>query len=75
MLSDLFSYLTSSCPTYVRNMDYLQETISMRGRAQRNRLAWQPHLDRSRAFVLSAAERCGNRGLVVVLGAGLLLDV
>ncbi|HEY6010607.1 MAG TPA: hypothetical protein VIX18_03970 [Nitrospirota bacterium] len=75
MFSELFSSLTTSCPAYVRNMDYLAEEISMRGRAQRNQLAWQPHLDRSRAFVLSAAERCSNRGLVVVLGAGLLLDV
>jgi hypothetical protein len=56
-------------------MDYLYEAIAMRGRYRRNRAAWTPHLDNSRQFVLSAADRCRNRRTVVVLGAGLLLDV
>jgi hypothetical protein len=56
-------------------MDYLSEAIAMRGRYRRNRAAWQSHLDHSRHIVLSAAEQCRNRSKVVVLGAGLLLDV
>ncbi len=56
-------------------MDYLSEAIAMRGRYRRNRAAWQFHLDNSHHAVLSAAEQCRNRGTVVILGAGLLLDV
>ncbi len=75
MLSELFTYLTTPCPQYVRHMDYLTETIAMRRRYRRNRAAWSPHLERSREFVLDAAERCRDRSKVVILGAGLLLDV
>ncbi len=75
MLSELFTYLTTSCPPFVRHMDYLYEAIAMRGRYQRNRLAWQPHLEQSQKFILASAEKCRNRNTVVVLGAGLLLDV
>ncbi len=75
MFFELFSYLTTSCPPHVRHMDYLSEAIAMRGRYRRNRAAWQSHLDNSRHIVLSAAERCRNRSTVVILGAGLLLDV
>lgn len=74
MLYELFTSLTTSCPACVRDMNYLYEAMAMRGRHQRNREAWQPHLDNTRAFVLSAAERCANRSAVAVYGAGLLLD-
>jgi hypothetical protein len=75
MLSELFTYLTTPCPQYVRHMDYLSETIAMRQRYRRNRTSWQPHLESSRRFVLDAAGRCTHRSKVVILGAGLLLDV
>ncbi len=75
MLSGLFTYLTVRCPQYIRNMDYFSETVAMRRRYRRNRAAWLPHLERSRRFVLAAAERCADRNKVVILGAGLLLDV
>ncbi len=75
MLFDLFTHLTTPCPQYVRHMDYLDEAIAMRQRYRRNRASWQPHLERTRQFVLSAAEKCRKRDKVVVLGAGLLLDV
>jgi len=75
MLFELFTYLTTRCPQYVRHMDYLYEAIAMRGRYKRNRAAWQLHLENSRRFILSSAEKCSSRQKVVVLGAGLLLDV
>jgi hypothetical protein len=75
MFSELFTSITTRCPQYVRHMDYLNEIIAMKGRSKRNREAWQPHLDHSRGFVLSAVEKCRNRAKVVILGAGLLLDV
>lgn len=75
MFSELFTYLTTPCPQYARHMDYLDEIIAMRGRYRRHRTSWQPHLDSTRRFVLSAAGRSKNRNKAVILGAGLLLDV
>lgn len=56
-------------------MRYLHEAIATRARYHRNRTAWQPHLDNTRAFVLAAAERCADKDSVAVYGAGLLHDV
>jgi hypothetical protein len=75
MLSDLIDSLTTSISPSHRALGYLDEALDMRRRAERNRAAWQPHLDRTRRFVLSAAEQCTGRQKVVVLGSGLLLDV
>jgi hypothetical protein len=75
MLSELYAYLTTPCPQYVRHMAYLDEAIAMRSRYRRNREAWRPHLERTRRFILSVAEKCRKRNKAVVLGAGLLLDV
>jgi len=75
MLYELFTSLTTSCPQYVRHMDYLHEAIAMRARYHRNQQAWQSHLDESRQVILAAAEKCHDRRKAVVLGAGLLLDV
>ncbi|MHB8843751.1 MAG: hypothetical protein ACYC7L_03300 [Nitrospirota bacterium] len=75
MLSDLITALTTPCSPALRHMGYLTEAIEMRGRARRNKAAWQPHLDNTRSFVLSSAEKCGSRNKVIILGSGLLLDV
>jgi len=75
MLYELFTSLTTPCPQYVRHIDYLYEIIAMKSRHGRNRAAWEPHLENTRRFVLSSAEKCRNRNKVVVLGSGLLLDV
>lgn len=75
MLIDLITTLTASCSPHIRALGYLDEAIAMRRRYRRCRDAWQPHLENSRRFVLSAAEKCASRSKVVVLGSGLLLDV
>ena len=75
MLLDLFTYLTTPCSTFIRRMGYLNEAIEMRGRARLHAAAWQLHLDNTRRFILSAAEKCRNRNKAVILGSGLLLDV
>lgn len=75
MLRELFTSLITPCPTHLRALGYLYEAIALRGRYQRNRAAWQPHLDRSSRFVLTAAERCSSRSKIVVFGSGLLLDL
>ena len=75
MLPELFTYLTTPCPPYVRKMGYLREAIGLKCRYKRHPARWQPHLERTRQCILSAAGKCGNRGKVVVLGSGFLLDV
>lgn len=75
MLSELYTYLTTRCPQYVRHMAYLEEAIAMRSRYRRNQEAWRPHLEHTRRFILSVAKKCRNRNKAVVLGSGLLLDV
>ncbi len=75
MFTEIFTCLTTPCPEYVRRMDYLSEAIGMRNRYQRNRAAWQPHLENTRRFVIAAADGCRKRSRAVILGAGLLLDV
>lgn len=74
MLHEAYLWLTTPCPPYVRWMGYLYQIIAMRGRHLRHRESWRPHLERTRQFILSSAERCANRKRVVVLGSGLLLD-
>ncbi len=75
MLLDLFTSLTTTCSPHIRALGYLDEAIAMRSRYRRNREAWQSHLDNTRRFVLSTAEKCRDRGKVIILGSGLLLDV
>jgi hypothetical protein len=75
VLYDLVTSLTTPCSPYIRRMGYLSEAIEMRGRSRRHQAAWQPHLDNTRRFILSSAEKCRNRDKVVILGSGLLLDV
>lgn len=75
MLHEMVTWCITSCPSYVRRMEYLYQAIALRGRYRRRKHAWQPHLDAARSFILSVAERCVSRGRVVVLGSGLLLDV
>ncbi|HWR73851.1 MAG TPA: hypothetical protein VN604_11835 [Nitrospirota bacterium] len=75
MLFDLFTSLTTPCPPYIRALGYLDEAVAMRRRYRRNQEAWQSHLDNTRRFVLSTAEKCRDRSKAVILGSGLLLDV
>ncbi len=74
MVHELYLWLTTPCPPYVRRMRYLYQIIAMRGRHLRNRESWQPHLEKTKQFILSSADRCSSHSSVVVLGSGLLLD-
>ena len=75
MLLDLFASLTTRCSPQMRTLGYVDETIAMRKRYRARRQAWQPHLDRSKQFILTSAQKCPDRNKLVILGSGLLLDV
>ena len=75
MLPELFTYITTRCPSHIRRMGYLYEAIGLKCRYKRHPASWQNHLEKTRQFVLSAAGKSQRRGKVVILGSGLLLDV
>lgn len=75
MLTEWWTYLTTTCPPHVREMGYLRELIGIRSRYHRCRAAWADHLDHSRRAILAAAEGVPGKGKALVIGAGLWLDV
>lgn len=75
MLGEIFKYLTTSCPKYVRAMGYLHGAIAIEARFKRCALAWKSHTDASKALILEAADRCQNKKLAAVLGSGILSDI
>jgi len=75
MLREIITSITTPCPQYVRRMEYLYQAIALRGRYRRRRAGWQPHLDKTKEFILAAAVKCRKQDKVMVLGSGLLLDV
>ena len=56
-------------------MGYIREMKALRTRRNRCSAAWRPHLERTRALILEAATRCGQRRNALIVGSGLLFDV
>jgi len=75
MLAELFRYLVTPCPRYVRAMGYLHEQLSIKARRDRCRQAWEPHLERTKDVIRAAVRRCPARRKAVVFGSGMLYDV
>jgi len=75
MIIEALEHLLSPCPAPWRRMGYLREQIAIKARHRRNRQAWRPHLEASRACILSAARACAPGGTALILGAGLQQDL
>jgi hypothetical protein len=75
MILEALEHLLSPCPAPWRRMGYLREQIAIKARCRRNRDAWRPHLEASRAAVWSAAKACPPGGTALILGAGLQQDL
>lgn len=67
--------LLTPCPRYLRRMGFLREQLAIEARCQRNRASWEPHLKRSRAAILAAADASTQRRTALILGGGLINDV
>ncbi|MFA7346603.1 MAG: hypothetical protein WCZ86_02465 [Desulfurivibrionaceae bacterium] len=67
--------LLTPCPRYLRRMGFLREQLAIEARCQRNRASWEPHLKRSRAAILAAADTCSQHRTALILGGGLINDV
>lgn len=75
MLGEWFRYITTLAPERVRKFGYLKNLIQLEFRHKKNAHAWEDHLLNASTFIVEAAERCPHKGIAVVLGSGLLLDV
>ncbi len=75
MLAELFRYLVTPCPRYVRAMGYLDEQVSIKARYDRCRRAWEPHLERTKDVIRAAVRLCPMKRKAVVFGSGMLFDV
>lgn len=75
MLTEWFTYLTADCPPLARKLGYLRESIAIRSRYRRCKIAWQPHLENSRSALIESLHVCNHFRTALVFGSGLLLDV
>lgn len=73
MILEALEWLTTPCPRWARSLGYLSEAIAIRHRARRCEDAWAPHRANSKAAILKHCPKSCRE--VVVLGAGLCLDV
>ncbi len=58
-----------------RRAGYVTDQIGILHRYQRESAQWQSHLDKTKRFVLSAAEKLETHETLAVLGSGWLLDL
>ncbi len=75
MILEILEYLATPCPGWARQMGYLRESIAIRHRARRCRDTWADHQARTRVEILKAAGTLPPEAEIIVLGAGLCLDV
>jgi hypothetical protein len=75
VILEALEYLLTPCSRAARAMGYLREAMGIRSRHSRCRRAWQPHLEKTRSFLLGAMETCRSRRKAVILGSGPLYDV
>ena len=75
MFGEWLTHLITPCPQPYRKMGYLKELIAIQHRHRRCQAAWAEHLTRCQNLIARGAENCPRKGLAVVLGSGLLLDI
>ena len=75
MFKEVLQYLTTPCAPLYRKLGYIHELIAIQAKAKRVESQWQLHLQNTREVIVEAANACTQQDKVVVLGAGVLLDV
>ena len=75
MFLELLEYFITPCSGMARKMGFLKSSIQVRARYRRCRNAWKPHLERTRAAILEAANLSKGRRKAVLFGAGLVHDI
>ncbi len=72
---DWIRHLANPIPRHLAAMGYARGLRQLDSRGRRCRLAWRPHVERSRALMLEAADRCARNRKAVVIGSGPLFDI
>ena len=75
MILELLEHCFTPCSWLARSQGFLTSSIQVRARYQRCRAAWAPHLERTQAVILAAADRAPGRRKALLFGAGLLHDI
>ncbi len=68
-------YLVTPFPRHLRHMGYVRELKALGQRQRRCDMAWKPHLQKTRALIVEAAEKCQDRRAALIVGSGLLFDI
>jgi hypothetical protein len=75
MIAEWLTSLRISCPRHIRAMGFHKELVALAYRYERQRDHWQPHLRNTRNVIAAAIDKCPEKHVALVLGAGALLDV
>ncbi len=75
VILELLEFCLTPCSRIARSMGFLKSTIQVRARFKRCRAAWFPHLQHTKAAILSAARQAPERRKALLFGAGLLHDI
>ena len=72
---DWFKYLMLPFPSYLKKMGYVREMKALGARRNRCQTAWRPHIERTQALIIKAAEQCNQKHKALIVGSGLLFDI
>lgn len=75
MIHHWFWERTAQASPLARKLGYARDFVRYKARWKRNASEWQPHLEKSRAFIREAVQQSDSHGLAVVFGSGMCLDV
>jgi len=75
VIVEAFQHLVLPCPRHLKRLGILHGLIALQSRGKRCARAWAPHLAAAKAAARAGMDAARGRGLAVVCGSGLLLDV
>lgn len=75
MIIEAFTWAFSKAAKGAREAGLVREVAAIAGKYQRNKKAWQPHLEQTRAAITAAVKEADPAEPILVLGAGLGLDL
>lgn len=75
MFQEWFWAQAAKAAPLARRLGYIRECLRQKSRWMRNAQAWQPHLDKSRAFIRNTMQQCRGNDLAAVVGSGMCLDI
>lgn len=75
MIAEWLMSLRITCAPHIRHMGYHKQLVAIAYRFDRQRNHWHTHLQKTRDVIEAAMEKCPEKNVIVILGAGILLDI